>query len=400
MTLAEMKNRIINELYSFSAYELPNVCESIGLAPGESSEAFQSKKRYVSIRIQGLNKQEIINVLRQLADRYEIKLLPEDKYSYKISNVTKRDIKNLIVNGFEFDELFERKRVLVLWHGLLSEIDFIKRVCDTSKVNVVDNKFQSFDDEYKYHREIAKDYKKDYFFESDRLPFKNSDTETFLRIICEIFHPEVRNEDGYWKELKDLINPLINADGFEFCVVDRISGREVFGVRKITFLTEDEAVNTGIDRIAEVVDTNYIRKQVKTLMSSLEDDSTASIGKCKELVETACKYVLSELNEPFDETEDLIQLNKKTSNSLGLAINEQKKKIDGAVQVLSGLINIINGMASLRNKYGDGHGKGKEYKCLPKRYGFLAVGCASTYINFLLDTYEEKNKVGEQNERE
>lgn len=390
MTLGEMKNKIIDELYKFSAYQLPNVCESIGLEPGNSSEAFQSKKRYVSNRIQGLNKQEIIIILRQLADRYDIKLIPEDNYSYTISNVTKRDIKNLIIIGFDVEDFFDVKRVRVSWHGLLTEIDFIKRVCDTSKIKVADSKFSSFDEEYKYHREIVKDYKDDYFFESDRLPFKNSDTSTFLKIISEMFHPEVRYEDGYWKVLKNQVELLINADGFEFCVVDRISGREVFGVRKITFLSEGEELKTGVNRIVEAIGTEYIRKQVNGLTNSIDDDSTTTIGKCKELIETACKYVLAELNEPFSESEDLIQLNKKVSTILGLTINDQNKKIEGTVQVLSGLVSIISGLATLRNKYGSGHGKGKDYEGLSRRYGALALGCASTYINFLFDSYESK----------
>ena len=390
MTLGEMKNKIIHKLYNFSAYELPNVCESIGLEPGENSEAFQSKKRYVSNRIQGLNKQELINVLKQLSDRYDINLIPEESYSYTISKVTKRDVKNLIINGFDIEDFFEFKTVFVSWHGLLDEIEFIERICDINKIKVIDSRFKSFKDEYKYHREIAKDYKSDYFFESDRLPFKNSDTQTFLRIICEMFHPEVRNKNEHWGELKNNIETLINADGFEFYVADKISGREVFGVRKITFLSDDEIINSGINRILEVVNTEYIRKQVKNLMTSLQEDSTATIGKCKELVETACKYVLFELHIQFSETEDLIQLYRKVSNVLGLTINEQNKKIEGAVQVLSGIVGIINGLASLRNKYGDGHGKVKDYAALPNRYGLLAVGCASTYINFLLDTYEDK----------
>ena len=390
MTLAEMKNKIIEELYKFSAYQLPNVCESIGLEPGDGEEAFQSKRRYVLNRIQSLNKKEIIIVLRQLSEKYDIKLIPEDNYSYKISNVTKRDVKNLILDGFTIDGLFGPQEIYVGWNGLISEIDFIKRVCDTTKIKVNDGNFNSFDEEYRYHREIKKDYKKDYFFESDRLPFKNSNTQTFLNIICQIFHPEVRNEDGNWQELKDRIELLIKEDGFEFFVVDRISGREVFGARKITFLTDDEVNSEGISRIVEVIDNEYIRRRAKMLFDSLEDDSTATIGKCKELVETACKYILEELNVSSSETEDLIQLNKKVSNALGLAINEKNKKIDGAVQVLSGLISIINGLSSLRNKFGDGHGKERNYIALPKRYGLLAVGCTSTYINFLLDTYEDK----------
>lgn len=79
------------------------------------------------------------------------------------------------------------------------------------------------------------------------------------------------------------------------------------------------------------------------------------LGKCKELVKTECEYVLAELNEPFLESKDLIQLNKKVSTISGLTINDQNKKIEGTVQVLSGLVSIISGLATLRNKYGSGH---------------------------------------------
>jgi hypothetical protein len=88
----------------------------------------------------------------------------------------------------------------------------------------------------------------------------------------------------------------------------------------------------------------------------------------------------------------LHQLNKKVSESLKLAINDENKKVEGAVQVLSGLVSIVSGMSSLRNKYGDGHGKNKDFKSLPKRYGVLAAHCASAYINFLLDTHEDRKK--------
>ena len=44
ITLAEMKENIAQALYSFSAYELPNICTKLGLEGGDSSEAFSSKK--------------------------------------------------------------------------------------------------------------------------------------------------------------------------------------------------------------------------------------------------------------------------------------------------------------------------------------------------------------------
>ena len=66
ITLGEMKNLIVDELYNYSAYELPNICSSIGLGEGTGDEAFKSKRKYVSSRINSLNKNEVISILHQM----------------------------------------------------------------------------------------------------------------------------------------------------------------------------------------------------------------------------------------------------------------------------------------------------------------------------------------------
>lgn len=51
---------------------------------------------------------------------------------------------------------------------------------------------------------------------------------------------------------------------------------------------------------------------------------------------------------------------------------------------------ISQGMAELRNLYGDGHGKEKDFRPLPSRYANLAVGAAVAATKFMWDTYTEK----------
>ena len=394
MTLSEMRSLIVENLYSFSAYDLPGICESLGLKPGTGHEAFQSKRRYVSERIQGLNKSEILVLLRKLRDQFSISLVPEDNYTYKITNITKKAIKDLFVSGFAVEDFYETRTVSVSWHGDLSEIEFIKRITDISKIQVENKAFKTFEEEYKFHREIANDYSQFYFFESDRLPFKNSNSEEFLKIICEIIHPEVRCEDGYWKELMVRMNSLINADGYELYVSNTISGRSVFSARKITFATDDFGLTQGLERMADIINTDYIRHQMHLLIESLNIDSPTAIGKSKELLETAFKYILNDIGITLTGSEDMSQLHKMVTKELGLTINEKNERIDGASQVLNGLISINVGMSSLRNKYGDGHGKAKSFTGLPPRYGKLAVGTVSAYITFLFDTYEERKSLG------
>lgn len=53
----------------------------------------------------------------------------------------------------------------------------------------------------------------------------------YLKFICEIFHPTVRFEKGYWKEFLDEINSLLQNDGYEIYPAGKKSNRDVYGWR-------------------------------------------------------------------------------------------------------------------------------------------------------------------------
>lgn len=389
ISLGEMKNIIIDTLYDYSAYELPNICSSIGLEDGTGEEAFKSKKRYVSARINSLNKEEIISVLHQMRERLDICLIPEEKYNYCISEVTKRDVSDLLINGLDINDIFQSKRVKISWHGRIGELDFIKRICDVSKIQVDDSRCRNFEEEFVRHREYNSDYDDDYFFTLDKLPYKNSDSDTFLKIICEMFHPAVRNENGYWKEFKDAISNLIREDGFEFYVIDHISGREVYGYRKIVFLDSTQSLNIeNLKKVSEEINSDYINKQIAIMEHNQRENPTEAIGKAKELLETICKTILNRLDKEIDESWEIQTLTAKTYKALKLSPDDVK---DGPLsqtikQILGGLNSVSSGMASLRNSYGSGHGKNEYFKPLPERYAKLAIGSVSTLVVFLWET--------------
>lgn len=65
-----IKSKIVEELYGFSANELPEICTSLGLKDGEVSEAFSSKRQYVAKRLHVLD----INGCMQLINKIERQL--------------------------------------------------------------------------------------------------------------------------------------------------------------------------------------------------------------------------------------------------------------------------------------------------------------------------------------
>ena len=75
------------------------------------------------------------------------------------------------------------------------------------------------------------DWEPDWLFSDERFELLEGNDEVFLKFLCEVFHPAVRDEKGYWKEFFERINNLIKADGYELYVSSKISGREIYSWR-------------------------------------------------------------------------------------------------------------------------------------------------------------------------
>jgi hypothetical protein len=93
------------------------------------------------------------------------------------------------------------------------------------------------------------------------------------------------------------------------------------------------------------------------------------------------------VNEPYDG--DLPKLYKRVSKSL--ALDPSRPDLEQPLkQVLSGLVNIVNGIAGISNKMGDRHVR--TYKP-NKRHALLVVNATKTLANFLFETARSR-KVG------
>ena len=150
-----------------------------------------------------------------------------------------------------------------------------------------------------------------------------------------------------------------------------------------------EALSTTTAKL----DTPEIQRQIERLYGSIEDDPALAIGTAKELVETACKTILTERNKKVETSWDLGELVKAARKALGLlpeGVSDAAKGADTVRKLLGSLGNIAQGLGELRNLYGTGHGKHGKAKGLSQRHARLAVGAASTLVIFLFETHIEK----------
>jgi hypothetical protein len=91
----------------------------------------------------------------------------------------------------------------------------------------------------------------------------------------------------------------------------------------------------------------------------------------------------------FNETNiELSELYKMTAKELNLSPDQHNEPI--FKQILGGCSGIVNGLGTLRNKYGDAHGSSPITVKPKPRHAELAVNLAGTMALFLISTYEAK----------
>jgi hypothetical protein len=116
-----------------------------------------------------------------------------------------------------------------------------------------------------------------------------------------------------------------------------------------------------------------------------------AIGAAKQLIEATAKVVLRERGLPVDEGQDLPELVKRAQQALLLHPKQgptaaSPDGADAVKRLLGGLSSLAIGVAELRNKYGNGHGRLSAPSGLGPRHARLAVSAAATWCEMLLDT--------------
>lgn len=323
----------------------------------------------------------------------------------QITEVTTRDIFDILINGFTYTvfvdkphpDFFDYKEsenfdVKIDYWGRLDEITFLKRLYPLNKLPSYDSRFKNAEGDIWQHTVNNDDYGLGWVFDDDRFHLSSGNDDRYLLdFLCEMLHPAVRDDNKNWRALLDKINELLKPDGYSINPVAHISGRDIYGWKNIKI---GEKVVTGqIANIKNAFNSDYVSIQVNLMYSLIDTAPHSAIGKAKELIEICCKTILDEQNIQHDPALDLIQLMKVTCESIGLSPKKIKDGVTGqsiAARILGNLGNISQGMAELRNLYGDGHGKNKNFQSLPPRYAHLAVGSSVTAVQFMWDTYQER----------
>jgi len=204
-----------------------------------------------------------------------------------------------------------------------------------------------------------------------------NNSDVLASLFCSVFDPrEFMDSKFEVREAIENINKRLKYDGYEVFISN--------GFAKVRQLDGDIIEFSSPYQNTEDEKLKFIEEQIaKSEDKIMQEDYDGAITNARSLIEA----VLTDIESSFDQEPpkydgDLLKLYKRVQKHLNL--DPANPELDSSLkQTLSGLISILNGIASVSNKMGDRHVR--TYKPF-KHHAILVVNCARTFCKFMYDT--------------
>jgi hypothetical protein len=141
------------------------------------------------------------------------------------------------------------------------------------------------------------------------------------------------------------------------------------------------------DRL-QTFDSAGVHEIWEKALSRRTADPEGAITIARTLLETVCKRILDALGAKYSDKEDLPKLYSMTAKSLNLAPEQHSEEAIKAI--LGGVMTVVNGLGTLRNKLSDSHGRGGAPVKPSPRHASLAVNLAGALATFLVETHLQR----------
>ena len=283
------------------------------------------------------------------------------------------------------DELRAKETI---WYGKANEVEFLNGIFDLASMPSFDGRFKTAEDDIWQHRINNDDWPLDWIFGDSRFSLYTLEQETFLKFISEVLNPVVRKDASEQAHLAAAFNGHLKRDGWELVEDVIVDGRPKYEperiVRRLGISTQ------RIKAVAASLHSNNLYEDLRRLERVGDTEPGEAIALAKEIVESCCKLILDDRSVSYQEKADipeLLKLLRKEIQIMPQGINETARAANEVREVLTSLGKIAHALGPIRNAYGKGHGRGRDFKGLEPRHARLAVGAASTFVDFVLDRH-------------
>jgi len=144
------------------------------------------------------------------------------------------------------------------------------------------------------------------------------------------------------------------------------------------------------------VDSLRVRTAWQRALERRGSDAEGAITAARALVETVCKHVLDEAGVAYPDDADLPKLYHFVMSAMQLAPSQQSA--DALRRIMGGSQSVIEGLAALRNRLGDAHGKSTSDAVPSLALAALAVNLAGSTATFLAEAWESRRSERTGNE--
>lgn len=132
-----------------------------------------------------------------------------------------------------------------------------------------------------------------------------------------------------------------------------------------------------------------LEREYRRAYENIESDPGAAVTAGCAILEAACKAYLESVDQPLPSTQSLKPLWNAATRHLGL--NPQAVANSDLRRIQSGMLSVVDGVASLRTHEGSAHGRSPSFTyTLEPRHARLAVHAAHTLAHYLMEVWQRR----------
>jgi Abortive infection C-terminus len=186
------------------------------------------------------------------------------------------------------------------------------------------------------------------------------------------------------KKIADAVVAAERRDRGEYVLLDAV---ETFDLGHLIAAYVAPGLPELVDAVQQRADWGNVQRALTAAAAEAYTNPAGAITASRSTIESVCKHICGERSVAYSDSDTLPVLFKKTVRALSLSPDQQG---NAAVrQTLQGAVTVVDGLAAVRNSFGDAHGKGKGVPGTPEAYGALAVNMATGVTRLLLDTHRQ-----------
>jgi hypothetical protein len=180
----------------------------------------------------------------------------------------------------------------------------------------------------------------------------------------------IKHERSSYRERRDLIWNAFRPIVEQLEAGDRAAG--------------DQSVTTSLGQF----DAHAIQAAWQKALARRSSDPEGAITSARALLESVCKHILDDARVSYDSDADFPKLWALTAAQLNLMPSQHEH--EAFKRILGNCQAVVDGLASIRNRIGDAHGKGRIPVLAKPRHAELAVNLAGAMASFLVATWQER----------